>query len=107
MPLVHEDDREATDEAMKSLCAPPHTAYVEQRAMTRGGWRWIAWADTAVLDDEGQVEAVVGVGRDITDRKRAEAALKKTRPSWRTSSRASRTVSVYSTGTYISSTSTA
>jgi len=47
MPLVHEDDREATAEAMKSLYYPPYTAYVEQRAMTKNGWKWLAWVDTA------------------------------------------------------------
>jgi PAS domain S-box-containing protein len=77
MPLVHEDDRESTAAAMENLYRPPHTAYLEQRAMTRSGWRWLAWSDQAVLGDDGQVEAVVGVGRDITDRKEAEEALRR------------------------------
>ena len=72
MPLVHEDDRAATAKAMENLCRPPHTAYIEQRAMTRDGWRWLAWSDTAVLDDQGQVVAIIGAGRDITERKEAE-----------------------------------
>ena len=72
MPLVHEDDRERTAQAMDLLKQPPHTCYLEQRAMTRQGWRWLAWADKAVLDDQGQIIAVVGVGRDITDQKRVE-----------------------------------
>lgn len=33
MPLVHEEDRESTAEAMKSLYVPPYAAYAEQRAM--------------------------------------------------------------------------
>ena len=79
MPLVHEDDREATADAMKALYRPPHTAYMEQRAMTKNGWRWLAWMDTAVLDENKNVVAVIGVGRDIHDRKLAEDALKKNR----------------------------
>jgi PAS domain S-box-containing protein len=74
-PLVHEADRAATPEAMKALHRPPHRAYMEQRAMTRDGWRWYAWADTAVLDDAGEVVAIVGVGRDITRRKELEEQL--------------------------------
>jgi PAS domain S-box-containing protein len=74
MLLVHEDDQAATVKAMEALHRPPHTAYLEQRAMTMEGWRWLAWVDTAVLDDDGEVVAIIGVGRDITEQKKAEAA---------------------------------
>ncbi|MGD9488786.1 MAG: transporter substrate-binding domain-containing protein [Calditrichaceae bacterium] len=72
IPLVHEDDRESTIKAMQELYKPPHTIYVEQRAMTKDGWRWIGWVDSAILDKEGEVTGIVGVGRDITDRKNVE-----------------------------------
>ncbi len=72
MPLVHEEDRQATAEAMKGLYRPPYAIYVEQQAMTRDGWRWLAWADTAVLDEDKNVTAIIGVGRDISERKKAE-----------------------------------
>lgn len=74
-PLVHEEDKAPTLEAMKTLFEPPHTAYVEQRALTRDGWRWLAWSDTAVFDEQGEIVSIVGVGRDITERKMAEHAL--------------------------------
>jgi len=77
VPLVHEDDREATATAMVDLHQPPYTCYVEQRALTKHGWRWLAWADKAILDQSGNVVAIVGVGRDITDRKQAEAEREK------------------------------
>jgi len=77
MPLVHKDDQEITAKAMEALYHPPYTAFVEQRAMTKDGWRWLAWMDTAVLDENKNVVAIIGVGRDINDRKRAEKALKK------------------------------
>jgi len=76
MPLVHEEDRAPTAEAMKALYSPPHTAYVEQRAMTKDGWAWLAWAYTAVLDSQGNVKEIVGVGRDISERRHAEETLK-------------------------------
>ena len=76
MPLVHEDDRQSTQEAMKALFAPPHTAYMEQRAMTVDGWRWFAWNDAAVLGPDGEMREIIGVGRDITDRKEAEELLR-------------------------------
>jgi PAS domain S-box-containing protein len=71
MPLVHEGDREPTAKAMQKLYAPPYTCYLEQRAMTRDGWRWLAWSDRAIVED-GKVVAIVGVGRDITERKESE-----------------------------------
>lgn len=72
MPLVHEEDREATATAMEALFSPPYTAYLEQRALTKDGWRWLAWSDKAILDNHNQVIAIVGAGRDITDRKTGE-----------------------------------
>ncbi len=79
MPFVHEDDREATAKAMESLYHPPHTAYIEQRAVTKDGWKWLSWMDTAVLDENKNVTAIIGVGRDITERKQAEEALRQSR----------------------------
>ncbi len=76
MSLVHEEDRSGTARAMEDLFRPPYTAYLEQRAMTATGWRWLAWADTAVLDDDGEVEAIIGIGRDITERKALEEQLR-------------------------------
>ena len=75
MPLVHEEDREATAKAMEALYHPPHECYLEQRALTKDGWRWLAWADRAVLDASGEVVAIVGVGRDISERKLTQEAL--------------------------------
>ncbi|ASJ76808.1 ATP-binding protein [Granulosicoccus antarcticus] len=67
LPLVHEDDRELTQKSLESLKYHPHTSYHRQRAMTKDGWRWLAWSNTAVLDSMGQMEAITAVGRDITE----------------------------------------
>lgn len=83
MPLVHEDDRQATARAMEDLFKPPYTCYVEQRARTRRGWRWLAWSDMSILNADGDVTAIVGVGRDITDRRTMEQALQESRLRYR------------------------
>lgn len=75
MPLVHEEDQATTAKAIESLDQPPHTAYVEQRALTVDGWRWLGWLDTALLDEDGAITSIIGVGRDITERKQVEAQL--------------------------------
>jgi diguanylate cyclase (GGDEF)-like protein/PAS domain S-box-containing protein len=75
MPLVHEDDQPRTAEVMEALHHPPYECYVEQRAKTSDGWRWLAWADKTVLDATGKPESIVGVGRDISAQKALEQAL--------------------------------
>lgn len=42
--------------------------------MPNGEVRWHQWIDQAILDSDGQVIAFQAIGRDITDRKRAEEA---------------------------------
>jgi PAS domain S-box-containing protein len=75
MSFVHEDDWIATTEAIDSLAHFPHTCYHEHRAMTANGWRWLAWSDKAIVDENQQIIEIIGVGRDITDRKVIEFEL--------------------------------
>ncbi|MEA3546406.1 MAG: EAL domain-containing protein [Thermodesulfobacteriota bacterium] len=77
MPLVHEEDRQTTAQALEELYHPPHECYLEQRAKTAKGWRWLAWADKAVLDEAGHPVSIVGVGRDISRQKALEEELYK------------------------------
>lgn len=72
-PLVHEEDLAPTLAAMQALYRPPHSCELEQRAWTVDGWRWIAWQDQAILDEDGTIVEVQGVGRDITHLKDAAA----------------------------------
>ncbi|MBU8848991.1 MAG: transporter substrate-binding domain-containing protein, partial [Desulfobacterales bacterium] len=77
MPLIHEDDRKGVADAVANVLKPPYSTRVEERAMTKEGWRWQEWHNTAILDKNNEVEAIVAVGRDIDERKHAETALKK------------------------------
>ncbi|MBI3799147.1 MAG: PAS domain S-box protein [Deltaproteobacteria bacterium] len=77
MPLVHEDDLAATFAVMKGLEVPPYRVSLEQRALTAEGWRWLAWEDYAIRDEHGQTLEIQAVGRDITDRKQAQAEREK------------------------------
>jgi PAS domain S-box-containing protein len=76
MPLVHEEDRGATLQALERLFLPPHEASVEQRAMTPRGWRYLEWNDRAVLDERGEVVSIVAVGRDVTEQRAMEEQLR-------------------------------
>lgn len=74
--VIHEDDLDFTLLAMENLTRPPYRAYMEQRAMTVNGLRWLAWEDYAIRNSKDEVIEIQGVGRDITEIKEAESALK-------------------------------
>ena len=75
-PLVHPDDLAHTLQAMAGLHTPPYRIYVEQRALTIDGWRWIGWEDHAIRDEVGNTVEIQGVGTDITEQKRAAESLR-------------------------------
>ena len=75
MPLIHEQDHETVSRAIAKACSPPYSSHVEEHVITKDGWRWQAWLNTAILDENGHVIAMTGLGRDITDRKQAEEEL--------------------------------
>jgi len=83
IPLIHEDDRLKTDEAIDQLFKPPYTSYIEHRILTKNGWRWIAWSYKAIVDKDNKVTGFVGVGRDIDDQIRAQKALKESEIKYR------------------------
>ena len=72
IPLIHDEDKEVVGKALDKVHRPPYIAHVEQRAMTKDGWRWQAWLNTAVLNEKNEVEATVAVGRDINKQKQVE-----------------------------------
>jgi len=70
--FVHPDDRETTLKEAESIAAGNNTVGFENRWRCRNGsYKWIAWTGTRFCEEE----LLYGVGRDITDRKQAEAAL--------------------------------
>jgi len=51
----------------------PHT-YEHEVSQPDGSLRWQQWVDYPILDERGEIEEFQAIGRDITDRKRAEEA---------------------------------
>ncbi len=83
VPMVHEEDKVSTQLAMEKLFKPPYSCYLEQRAKTKDGWRWLAWSNNAILNEQGEVSEIVGVGRDITYQKMVENALRESEERFR------------------------
>jgi two-component system sensor kinase FixL len=71
-PPVANEDGERFAAAWQAIQAPPHESSFEERVLTVDGWRCLAWSQKAMVGGAGGIGAVVAVGRDVTDRLRAE-----------------------------------
>jgi PAS domain S-box-containing protein len=78
LSLVHPDDRDSYRETVDSAVAERREYAVEFR-ITKPDQevRWIEGRGRAFYDETGQPVRMMGVGIDITDRKRAEDALRR------------------------------
>ncbi len=76
MPVVFEDDQEVIAQSIHSMSADNPTVTVETRVVIRGEVRWTQWISRMLFDEQGQFLEFQSVGRDISDRKRIEIALR-------------------------------
>jgi PAS domain S-box-containing protein len=75
-PVVPEDDRRALGEYFRSFGPAAPEATTEHRViLPDGSARWLRWHDRAFFDGTGAVAEFQSVGRDVTERREAEAAL--------------------------------
>jgi PAS domain S-box-containing protein len=72
LPFVHPGDQQLVAQSLTKLKQPPHVCYHEQRTPTPEGWRLIAWSNSAVLDERGEISSITAVGRDITELRQLE-----------------------------------
>jgi PAS domain S-box-containing protein len=77
--FVHPDDQEACFEFLKKVIQTGERQEgVEYRVQhADGSWRWHTSSATPVRDASGAVTQYDGIGRDITERKQAEEALRR------------------------------
>jgi diguanylate cyclase (GGDEF)-like protein len=74
---IHPDDREAHDALFTRLLTAPGTDEVDVRYRWDGGWRhWHMWAESVVGED-GQITGLWGTTQEVTDRREAEAAVRR------------------------------
>ena len=77
MPLIPEEDREKATKGIDALDRDRPAATHEHRVVTpTGEIRWQQWSNRAIFDESDCLVEYQAVGRDITDRRRVEEALR-------------------------------
>ncbi len=63
--------------------AEPLVDYQQEDSLVDGRSRWVSITQAPIFDDRGRVTSLVGISRDITDRRRAEQALRESEAQFR------------------------
>ena len=63
---------------LQDIVNHPHryANYINENILRDGSRVWMAWTNTPIFDEDGQVKEILAVGSDITERKRVEEELR-------------------------------
>lgn len=75
LPLVEPAGRQKVLDVVAGMTPDNPTMTIEHQVLlSSGGTGWQRWTDKGIFDDSGKLIEIQSVGRDITNRKRAERA---------------------------------
>ncbi len=78
MPLRQKKEHNRLKKTLKLfLEKSPYSTYYEEQEEATEGRRWIGWSVKGVIDKSNMIKEIVVVGRDITDQKLKDKALRK------------------------------
>ncbi|MBT9488707.1 MAG: diguanylate cyclase [Rubrivivax sp.] len=78
-PMIWPDDLAATQQALAGLGPDRPELRIEHRVRTPQGMRWVAWHCRGLFDADGRLQELQSEGRDTTERRRLEEALREQR----------------------------
>lgn len=76
LPFIYSEDQERVARLCQILTPDQPTITMENRVMVRGTLRWTQWINRMLFDLQGNPTELLSVGRDITELKQIEAALR-------------------------------
>ena len=76
-PTVLPEDLHITQDVLEKIKRPPYRSQSETRHITQKGMRWFSWENSAIVDKDGKVIELQGVGRDITKTKQAQLEIQR------------------------------
>jgi len=83
-PVVPEDDMRKLEEHFASFDLTNQIKSIEHRfVFPDGNVRWVEWTDKAIFDESGKITEFQSVGKDITEKRKAEEALKESEEKFR------------------------
>jgi len=83
-PLIPAEDHPLVEAFVARLGRENPVEAIEHRVvLPDGSIRWQHWTDRAILDDHGRVVEFQAVGRDVTERKQMETALRESEKLYR------------------------
>lgn len=85
MPVIPEQELAVIKKLYQTITPENAVLRIEHRViMPSGEIRWHHWTDKAFFNNSGQLIEMLGIGRDITEQKKAEIALKESEERYKT-----------------------
>ncbi|AFZ17026.1 PAS domain S-box protein [Allocoleopsis franciscana] len=75
-PFIFPQDLEKIRQFLDSLNVEKPLGTIEHRVIVAGEIRWMQWINRAIFDEQGNFVEFQSVGRDITEQRKAQEALK-------------------------------
>ena len=83
-PFIHENDREEAISKIESINRENPTVEIEWRiALLNGDIHWTHWSHTGIYDEQGTLIEYQSLGKDITEQRVAENALRESELKYR------------------------